>query len=47
LPSQVLAKAHRDSHWYSSPHLLEVEARHTETVREDFGEAEAMLATGS
>jgi hypothetical protein len=47
LPLQVLAKVHRDSHWYSSQHLLEVEARHMEKVREDFDEAEAMLATGS
>jgi hypothetical protein len=35
------------SHWYSSQHLQEVAALHTVRVREDFGEVEATLATGS
>jgi hypothetical protein len=36
-----------DSHWYSSPHQLEVAALRMVKVRADFGEAEAKLATGS
>jgi hypothetical protein len=44
---QERVKAHMDSRWYSSQHLQEFAALHTVRVREDFGEVEAMLATGS
>jgi hypothetical protein len=37
----------KDSHWYSSQHLLEAEALHRVKALEDFGAKAAKLAIGS